>query len=175
MKKEEEVTNKVLKLDAGIQNMSLDDDNEDNDDENYIDIDDVNDEDYVYNEDEEDDNGIPRKYNTLSFPKYSKACDRGFISNPLAAFLGNALLDDVGFISKDNPTNMLDPEKMRRERLKHGLKQIEKNWGKLSGQRGVGLYFDGKKCKTLVGKVRRVKVFHIFIELSTNLRKVSHL
>ena len=99
------------------------------------------------------DTKIKRK--KLSLPKFAKEFDRYKVSNRAGAALANAILKDHGMITKEDTSMMIDHSKLRRERMKAGQMSEKKREGK---QLGKALYFDGKKCPTLVREVTSVKV-----------------
>lgn len=85
----------------------------------------------------------------VKLPSVAIACDRTGISDRSAAILINAALKDMGVISKDDTSKIVDRSKIRRERSKarsYLINKIEET-SSLSEQ---GLYFDGRKDKTLV-------------------------
>ena len=95
------------------------------------------------------------KRKKLSLPKFAKECDRYKVSNRAGAALANAILKDHGMITKEDTSMMIDHSKLRRERIKAGQLSEKKRDGK---QLSRALYFDGKKCPTLVREVTSVKV-----------------
>ena len=95
------------------------------------------------------------KRKKLSLPRFAKECDRYKVSNRAGAALANALLKDHGILTKDDTSMMIDHSKLRRERIKAGqLSEKRRSEQHL----GNALYFDGKKCPTLVREVTSVKV-----------------
>lgn len=93
--------------------------------------------------------------NYLRLRNFSRECARYKLSNRAAAKLGNALLLDVGVVSKSNYSLLLDHSKVRRERSRWGSK-LEKRHA--AGQLPGGLYADGKKCPTLTRITNSVDV-----------------
>ena len=94
------------------------------------------------------------------------------MSNRAAAKLGNAVLKDLGVVTEENLQMLLCPSKIVRQREKFGQLAAEKhsekpppgdhyhlcdptdnNFDDLDG-----LYFDGKKCDTLVRETKCVNV-----------------
>ena len=148
---------------VAMRNISLDDSEEDTMAIETEEEEDDSDEDWEDDGQEADDNREKcRKQNRLSLPRAARECDRFFLTNRAAAAIITAVLRDIGFVTRDNPTNIVDRHKISRERRKHGLNQLVANRGKLGALRG--LYFDGKKCRTLVRKTRKVKVRILYFE-----------
>ena len=80
-----------------------------------------------------------------TFPTFARACDRYAISDRSAAASASAVLHDIGLISKDDSSKVIDRSKVRREREK---KRIVLRSNVMSSVL-QGLYFDGRKDKTL--------------------------
>ena len=93
--------------------------------------------------------------NNLRLRNFSRECARYKLSNRAAAKLGNALLIDVGVVTKSNCSLLLDHSKVRRERSRWGSK-LEKRHA--ARQLPGGLYADGKKCPTLTRITNSVDV-----------------
>lgn len=75
----------------------------------------------------------------------ARTCDRYAVSDRAAAAIASAVLEDVGVITIEDKTSVIDRSKLRRERLKKRKKlQHEQTLDNLRG-----LYFDGRKDKTL--------------------------
>jgi len=75
----------------------------------------------------------------------ARTCDRYAVSDRAAAAIASAVLEDVGLITNEDKTSVIDRNKLRRERLKKRRKlQHEQTLDVLRG-----LYFDGRKDKTL--------------------------
>ena len=79
-------------------------------------------------------------------PALARACDRHMVSDRSAAAIASAVLQDFGLITADNSLNVIDPRKVRRERIKKRkqLQGIDNNLDL------CGIYFDGRKDKTIV-------------------------
>lgn len=73
------------------------------------------------------------------------AIDRTDVSGRKAAILANALLQDVGLISKHDLSRVMDYSKIKREKILY-YELLEKYTVSHSLK---GIYFDGKKDKTL--------------------------
>ena len=56
--------------------------------------------------------------NLMQLPNFARACDRFKISDRAAAFLGSALLLDYGIIKVGDTFHVIDPSKLRWQRLK---------------------------------------------------------
>lgn len=75
----------------------------------------------------------------------ARTCDRYAVSDRAAAVIASSVLEDVGLITNEDKTSVIDRNKLRRERLKKRKKlQHEQTLDVLRG-----LYFDGRKDKTL--------------------------
>jgi hypothetical protein len=75
----------------------------------------------------------------------ARTCDRYAVSDRAAAAIASAVLEDVGVITNEDKTSVIDRSKLRRERHKKRKKlQHEQTLDVLRG-----LYFDGRKDKTL--------------------------
>ena len=96
---------------------------------------------------DDEDTEINSEYNKLSLKYFSRDCDRYKISDRAAAKLGNALMKDLGVVSRGKTKLLLCPSKVRRERQRWGeVRQTEHAAQPLPG----GVYADGKICPTLV-------------------------
>ena len=95
------------------------------------------------------------EYNTLKLKNFARECDRYKVSNRAGAKIGNALLKDLKLVTKNNPSKLICPGKLRRERLKWGGELEKAHSAKLHP---AGLYNDGKKCPTLVIDTSYVQV-----------------
>ena len=87
-------------------------------------------------------------YNTLKLPKYASACCRHGISDVASAELANALLEDMGILTKDNPNLVIDKSKIKRQKEIVGRKINEES---VASRKDLeGLYFDGRDDKTTI-------------------------
>jgi hypothetical protein len=84
----------------------------------------------------------------LSLPSLAKACDRTGVSNRGAAIIANAVLEDLQLITKEDRSNVIDKNKLYRERKKVRSDLSQKEREKV--QVLEGLYFDGRKDTTIV-------------------------
>ena len=94
----------------------------------------------------------------LKLPALAMACDRTGISDRSAATIASAILQDVGIISVDTKKNVIDRMKVRREREK---KRIDLQ--KVKNKKLLGLYFDGRKDKTMVNHKEGTKYYRQII------------
>ncbi|CAH0552762.1 unnamed protein product [Brassicogethes aeneus] len=82
----------------------------------------------------------------VALPSLAKTSDRYRLSDRAAADIASSVLEDIGIINSENISQAIDKNKLRRERSKvRHLLQQQANSTSL-----VGLYFDGRKDKTLV-------------------------
>ena len=61
----------------------------------------------------------PSLQNRMNFPNLAQITERYQISDRAAAALANAVLTDVGIITKSQKTYVIDKSKLRRERQKY--------------------------------------------------------
>lgn len=85
----------------------------------------------------------------ISLPSLAIACDRTGVSDRAAAIIASSALQDLGIITKDNPAEVIDRSKLRRERRKV-RSQLESTAAHAQIQSLDGIYFDGRKDKTIV-------------------------
>jgi len=78
-----------------------------------------------------------------SLPKVAKLCDRFCVSDRAGAAIATAVLEDFGIVSQDEPTNVIDRYKLRRER------KLARDRCEHSAHPVQTLYFDGRKDRTL--------------------------
>ncbi|CAG5000463.1 unnamed protein product [Parnassius apollo] len=83
------------------------------------------------------------------------ACDRTGVSDRAAAIIASSVLKDVGIISTKDPSGVIDRSKLRRERTKvrSSLQDADRN--KIIR----GIYFDGRKDKSLVSIKKEGKFY----------------
>ena len=81
-----------------------------------------------------------------AMPALARACDRHMVSDRSAADIASAVLQDFGLVTADDSLNVIDPSKVRRERKKK-RKQLQ---SKQTPEDICGIYFDGRKDKTMV-------------------------
>lgn len=94
--------------------------------------------------------GLKVLYNTgLKLTNLAEACDRVGVSDRSASLITNAVLKDLGLITKEDTTKIIDRSKIRRERKKCRTGLIkQKTDDELPSS--FGIYFDGRKDRTLV-------------------------
>lgn len=90
-----------------------------------------------------------------SMPALARACDRHMVSDRSAAAIASAVLQDFGLVSADDCRNVIDPSKVRRERRKK-RKQLQY---KQISEDLCGIYFDGRKDKTMVNSEDNCKYY----------------
>ena len=78
-------------------------------------------------------------------PALAIACDRTGVWDRAAAMISSAVLEDVGLLSKTNPTMTIDRMKIRRARKEQ--REILKHNKKVTPL--LAIFFDGRKDKTL--------------------------
>ncbi|ESN96201.1 hypothetical protein HELRODRAFT_163242 [Helobdella robusta] len=84
---------------------------------------------------------------SVKLPNLAQACDRTGISDRSASLLVNAVLQDLQIITKTNSSQIVDRSKIRRERTKRRAHLQNKSFNEFTAVRG--LYFDGRKDKTI--------------------------
>jgi len=77
---------------------------------------------------------------------FAEACDRTGVSNRAAAFLASSMLQDVGIITENDTSSVIDKCKIQRARKKSRMNNVTLNNSVIYLQ---SLYFDGKKDQTL--------------------------
>lgn len=90
------------------------------------------------------------------FPAVARTLDRFGVSDRAGAAIVSAALQDVGIISPSNISNVVDRNKIRRERTKARTTLSSQSVLAVSDQ--FGLYFDGRKDRTLSLEDNRRKV-----------------
>ena len=68
--------------------------------------------------------GITKVNNSLRLNTVALACERTGISDRKAAIIASAVLEDVGIISDENPSNITDRKKIERARKKSRSAQL---------------------------------------------------
>ena len=81
----------------------------------------------------------------LSLPTLATVCDRHGVSDRAAASLATAVLQDMQVINQGNKSQVIDRSKVRRERHKYRNDLTDD-----SSTPFPGLYFDGRKDRTMV-------------------------
>ncbi|CAG4988526.1 unnamed protein product [Parnassius apollo] len=97
----------------------------------------------------------PPKKKKLNLSSLALACDRTGVSDRAAAIIASSVLKDVGIISTKDPSGVIDRSKLRRERTKvrSSLQDADRN--KIIR----GIYFDGRKDKSLVNIKKEGKFY----------------
>lgn len=88
------------------------------------------------------------------------ACDRTGVSDRSASIIASAVLQDVGLISEQDTSKVIDRSKLRRERKKN-REDLQSSWLASPENIMTGLYFDGRKDKTLVQEKRGDKYHRV--------------
>lgn len=84
----------------------------------------------------------------LKLPSLAQACDRTGVSDRSAAIIVNAALTDMGILTKEDPSKIVDRSKIRRERTK-ARSDLKRKDNETSFPL-YGLYFDGRKDQTII-------------------------
>lgn len=97
----------------------------------------------------------PTKKKRLNLPSLALACDRTGVSDRAAAIIASSVLKDVGIISSNDTSSVIDRSKLRRERTKvrTALQNADRD------QNICGIYFDGRKDQTLVSIQKEGKFY----------------
>lgn len=85
-----------------------------------------------------------QKYNTTDFKPVAAMADRCGVSHQAAAAIASSSLQSVGLITPTNTMLVVDSSKVRRAREK-----VRENLRSCDAPAMVGLYFDGRKDRTL--------------------------
>lgn len=97
----------------------------------------------------------PTKKKRLNLPSLALACDRTGVSDRAAAIIASSVLKDVGIISSNDTSGVIDRSKLRRERTKVRSALQNADRDKII----YGIYFDGRKDKTLVSIQKEGKFY----------------
>ena len=81
-------------------------------------------------------------------PALARACDRYGMSDRSAAAIAYAVLEDVGLITVNNSSIVIDKNKVRRQRRKARI-ELQMSETKIELR---GLFFDGRKDQTLTNR-----------------------
>lgn len=111
-------------------------------------------------------------------PALARACDRTGVSDRSAAAIASAVLQDFGVISSLDASSVVDRSKVRRERKR---KRVEVEHTAVTDI-VQGLYFDGRKDKTLVNTKKGNKFYrerkveeHICLVQQPQSRYIGHV
>lgn len=112
----------------------------------------------------------------LKLPSVALACDRTGVSDRAAALIANAVLEDLGMVSKDNSAMTIDRMKIRRARKS----EREACTSVADKTLITGLFFDGRKDQTLVydkneNKRKRVVEEHISVVSEPGSKYLGHV
>lgn len=94
--------------------------------------------------------GVVSGFHTVGrdLPALARTCDRYGVSDRSAAAIASAVLEDVGLITENNYSIVIDKNKVRRQRRKARTElQQSQTQNELRG-----LFFDGRKDQTLTNK-----------------------
>ena len=97
-----------------------------------------------------------KRRNRKQLPVIAEGCDRARVPDRVGALIANCALIEYGIITPEDTFHVIDPSKLRRQRLKWGNTTGQKNKEKAKGL--AGLYGDGKRSPTLVRKTKETKV-----------------
>lgn len=113
---------------------------------------------------------------TKSLPYFAEACDRVGVSDRGAAILSSSLFEDVGLIASNNKQNVIDRNKVRRERHNRRSTLTKRDISPIKS-----LYFDRKRDITFVTEKNQGKSYnkkiteeHISILCEPNSNYVGH-
>ena len=86
-----------------------------------------------------------RKQVRKKLPKLAKICDRYGTTDRIGAAIATAVMEDFRIVTKDDPSNVIDQYKVRRERAASRVNVSDEG----NAAHGIQtLYFDGRKDKT---------------------------
>ena len=150
-KKQKQEEKKKMELEEQFETVNLEDMEIDSDWEDESDGD---------SEDEEDSDGEgggeKEKRNTISLEPLARGCDMVKVSDSVGAFLGTCALIAHGLITKEDTSLIIDPSKLRKQRLKFAQETASKR--RVLAKKLPGLYTDGKRSPTLVRRTKKNKV-----------------
>jgi len=86
--------------------------------------------------------------NRLPLPSLATVTDRYGVSDRAAAAIASSVLEDVGLIQSNDTSMVVDRSKLRRQRCKTRAKIVQQS----QDASLRGLYFDGRKDRTLINK-----------------------
>jgi len=85
----------------------------------------------------------------MELSSFASSCDRYGVSDRVAATIASSMLQDVGLLSTQSPSKVIDRCKIRREREK--IRSIlQKQTGPEYTGQCTAIFFDGRKDKTLI-------------------------
>ena len=112
----------------------------------------------------------------VKLPSVALACDRTGVSDRAAAIIANAVLEDIGLVSKSRSSQVVARMKIRRARMSQ-----RKVCTSVSGEMLLlGLFFDGRKDSTIIydrntKKRKRVVEEHISILSEPGSKYLGHV
>jgi hypothetical protein len=97
----------------------------------------------------------------VSLKTLANTCDRYGVSDRSAAAIASAVLQDIGVVTTEDKSKVIDRSKVRRERQENRSNLQDDGLDVLSTNKltGTGLYFDGRKDKTLL-QVKKGKKYY---------------
>lgn len=100
-----------------------------------------------------------KEHNTINISKVAIICDRYKVSDRVGAAIATAAVESIGMISNTENTLVIDKSKLRRAREKtRFLLQAE------TSDDVIGVYFDGRKDRTLVNDESNKSKINVKIE-----------
>lgn len=111
-----------------------------------------------------------------TFPAVARTLDRFGVSDRAGAAIVSATLQDVGLISTENVSNVIDRNKIRRERAK--ARTTLSSQSVLIDGYQFGLYFDGRKDRTLTVEDNRRRVIieeHVSLVKEPGSEYIGHV
>lgn len=116
----------------------------------------------------------------IKLPSLAIACDRTGVSDRAAAIIANAVLEDIGALSKDKSAMTIDRMKIRRARKTERV--VCTSEATNSRTPVLGLFFDGRKDQTMVQvqnddtpKRKRIVEEHIAVVGEPDSRYLGHI
>jgi hypothetical protein len=114
---------------------------------------------------------------TKVFPVVARTLDRYGVSDRVGAAIVSATLQDIGLITQNDTSNVVDRSKIRRARSKKRTTVIEAS--SLNIEEGLlGLFYDGRKDKTLFYDDNRRRVLneeHISLVKEPGSEYIGHI
>lgn len=116
-----------------------------------------------------DDERSERNYRQL--PNYSRMCDRYGVTDRAAAALLNAALMDYGIVNGDKTKDLVDRNKIRRQRELWGKKEANS----YEMQDVLGVFYDGREDMTLQKNGKTKKELHDVIVTEPGCKYMDHI
>jgi len=118
--------------------------------------------------------------NTMDLTSTALVADRLNLSDRAVSAIASSLLNDLGVVSKEDASLVIDRSKIRRERDK--LRRTLQTVGEAEARSVEGVYFDGRKDETLVEQMvghkkstRTVTEYHISVIKEPGAVYLTHL